>query len=584
MDDSLRSTAEVLADAITLDNRTAVERLLKEGIDPNKLVVRFKERSVPLLTYSILEQRWDTTRCLLDHGAMPDPGMNGGQSGASLLFWAIQQKAPVDLVEAILKRSPKETVHQPYGLTPLHMAAQQGSLDTVRLLVENGARIEDKDEFKATPLHTAAIHGHEDIAFYLIEKGANIWNRDTRGSDILMAAAESGAIQLAKYMLDRGSRINRKNDYGATPLSRAASRKDNRPMLEFLTAKGADINSTNFSNQSIVETTLRYKNEDSFLFLAEKGAALRINSSSDETPLHIATGNGLARAVAFLCDPKHGLSIDARNSSQKTPLHLSIENGHFGIADTLLDAGADINAQNKDGATPLMLAATKPHGREILERLIRRGAKLDLCDNFGRTALAVAVQCENWLNAETLLKHGGDIQDVLKGQKPAIFDEKVLDKSIMIRLMLDHGLEPDILGKSALGVKGRRTFEEWTGRTRISKWDSPFIQSLKKGNLAEILSSHWTEEKKKLELGIFSTVTDCFGNNAFEIIGARGEISVLLAPKYWKNDLAGAQGICDKLPPVYRPQGEEAMKALRTASSLSKLDRILKARRSHPRP
>ena len=66
-------------------------------------------------------------------------------------------------------------------------------------------------------------------------------------------------------------------------------------------------------------------------------------------------------------------------------LHKACFNGHLECAKALLGAGADINKQDNTGWTPLMAAAQK--GKiEVVRELLKRGAKKDLKNIYGKTA------------------------------------------------------------------------------------------------------------------------------------------------------------------------------------------------------
>jgi ankyrin repeat protein len=150
------------------------------------------------------------------------------------------------------------------------------------------------------------------------------------------------------------------------------------------------------------------------------------NSLTDEqgnNSLHNAVLRGKITMVRnILSEDKSG--IDARNSEGLTPLLISVSRLNFGITDMLLRFGADpnlsrpgdgysplhiaavngvnwlgeillehkanINRQNRDGLSSLMLAIQGQH-REFIALLVRQGAALDITDRTGKTALAYAL-------------------------------------------------------------------------------------------------------------------------------------------------------------------------------------------------
>ncbi len=59
--------------------------------------------------------------------------------------------------------------------TPLHLASNNGHLETVKYLVENGAEIEGRQNNNATPLVCAFMNKHNEIVKYLVEKGAQMY-------------------------------------------------------------------------------------------------------------------------------------------------------------------------------------------------------------------------------------------------------------------------------------------------------------------------------------------------------------------------------------------------------------------------
>ena len=107
----------------------------------------------------------------------------------------------------------------PDGITPLHMAAQEGHLDIVRYLVERGADFNQADKWGQTPLHAAAYNGHIEVVRYLIEgKGADFNLADRWNQTPLHLAACYGHTEVVRYLIERGADFNQVDNEGETPL------------------------------------------------------------------------------------------------------------------------------------------------------------------------------------------------------------------------------------------------------------------------------------------------------------------------------------------------------------------------------
>lgn len=113
---------------------------------------------------------------------------------------------------------------------------------------------------------------------------------------------------------------------------------------------------------------------------------------------------------------RKGVDVNAKDGKE-TALGRACDCGYHQIAVVLLENGADVNAGSEFGATPLMLASIHGENAKILELLIDNGADINAKDDFGRTALIYAAGF-------------GDAK--------------------MVRLLLDRGADPDIMGEGLL--------------------------------------------------------------------------------------------------------------------------------------
>lgn len=108
--------------------------------------------------------------------------------------------------------------------------------------------------------------------------------------------------------------------------------------------------------------------------LIERGASasLRSRNTMDNEPLHAACAGQPPRAlVALLLDS--GADVNARQHGGFTPLHESAQNGDAALTELLLARGAEVTATTDDGKTAAQLAQEAGHG-ELADLLRRSGA------------------------------------------------------------------------------------------------------------------------------------------------------------------------------------------------------------------
>ena len=90
----------------------------------------------------------------------------------------------------------------------------------------------------------------------------------------------------------------------------------------------------------------------------------------------------------------------ARDDTHSTPLHIASSKRSAETVDLLIQNGADVNAQNVNGSTPLHVAASSHLALEgtIVRLLLRRGANVDAKDSEGRTPLDIALlEGNSWI-------------------------------------------------------------------------------------------------------------------------------------------------------------------------------------------
>ncbi|WP_353287768.1 ankyrin repeat domain-containing protein [Wolbachia endosymbiont (group B) of Gerris lacustris] len=116
-----------------------------------------------------------------------------------------------------------------------------------------------------------------------------------------------------------------------------------------------------------------------------------------------------------------GASVDAEDKDGNTPFHNAALKGYLTIAQYLVEKGVDVNASNEDGWTPMHGSALKGH-LEVVRFLIEKGANISAENIFGEKPIHCAAKRNNKDIIEVLLRKGASINDADKnGRTPLYF-------------------------------------------------------------------------------------------------------------------------------------------------------------------
>lgn len=330
----------------------------------------------------------DAIKVLLDHGA----NLEAKESwhGETALMWAAAESHP-DAVKMLIAHGadvnarsnlnhwdrqvtsePREKWLPLGNLTPMMFAARQGCLECVKILAEAKADMSAVDPDGISVTLFAIINGHYDVADYLVNHGANVNAADKTGRTALFSAV----------------------DFHIPP-------QDNRPapreidssvpsftLIQDLVAHGANVNA-------------QLKSQQPYRAKLDRGDDTMLTTGA--TPLLRAAKGGDVEAVKFLlehgADPKLATRSGINSLMAAAGLGTKEEDttGRFKTEDEIIQtielcikSGADVNAQDSRGQTALIGAAEKGYDK-VIEYLAGHGAKLDLKDKQGKTALDAAL-------------------------------------------------------------------------------------------------------------------------------------------------------------------------------------------------
>ena len=215
---------------------------------------------------------------------------------------------------------------------PLILAARNGSMAVIRLLLDAGAIIDARSSTRLeTALYCAIFHGHEEAALFLLSAGANP-NLAAADRDFpITLASRMNRLHVVRALIQSRARVDSHDTDNNTALIYAAMR-GSLPAVQALIDAGASDAAGEDDRTALMFAVLE--------------------SSTD----HLDVVKALLRA---------GAPVNTRDDAGETALMLAAEVGNVKAVKRLLKAGADRTLVNKEGKSALVLAREQGHDRVV---------------------------------------------------------------------------------------------------------------------------------------------------------------------------------------------------------------------------
>ena len=342
--------------AATLGQPDILGPLLEAGADPNQTT---GEGETPLMTVSRAGNAAGI-EVLLEHGAEVD-AVEGWRAQTALMWAASANQGAA--AEALIGGGANLHATSSGGYTPLLFAAREGNLDALTALIAAEANPDDALPNGTSALGLAVYNAEYEAAELLLQAGANanadgqgwtplhqvVWTRRPnlgRNPPFPVPLGRLDGLDMARLLVEHGADPNRRQW--------AEPRDGNRNMLDragatafLLAAKAADV--------------------EMMQLLAELGADPNLTTDNGATPMMAAAGVGIWKIgenpgtndealAAVELAWELGNDVNWVDGNGDTALHGAIHRGADGIVRFLHEKGANLDAVNGTGWTPLSIA------------------------------------------------------------------------------------------------------------------------------------------------------------------------------------------------------------------------------------
>ena len=377
-------------------------------------------------------------RLLIEAGANPN---SADPTGDTMLMNAAAVGS-VDAVKALLDAGARiDAVDPVFQQDALMVAVRANHPDTVRLLIERGAKVNTRTRKGTTPewvlptsvpgfghgigivrgglpdrgsraptpgllspLLYAARDGRLEIARMLLDAGADVNLPDANDITPLLVAITNNHPDVARSLIDRGAGINASDWYGRTPLWAAVETRnmdvdnatfengvDRAPfvdLIRLLLERGANANARMKEVPPIRRQFLRVTGSLSWVDLTGQTPFLTAALAGDLTVMRLLLAHGADPRIPTFA----GTTALMAAAGVNWVFDQTYDEGPAALLDAVKlcsELGMDVNAVNSMGLTALHGAANRGSD-DIIRFLVEKGARLDVKDNEGRTPLTWA--------------------------------------------------------------------------------------------------------------------------------------------------------------------------------------------------
>ncbi|XP_068717034.1 serine/threonine-protein phosphatase 6 regulatory ankyrin repeat subunit A-like [Montipora capricornis] len=392
----------------------------------------------------------------------------------------------------------------------LHRASINGQYEEVNTHLKNGANVDERDQFLLTPLHLACWYGYECVVKLLLDHNADVNAVDRFQFTPLQKAERCNHQSIIQLLLDHDAKPSLQQPLSLrTSTKRAFLHTDSHSGFNLLQAAvlqgdyGSVYRASNYLENFVEEMKSQTISNNASIFRGKSAvdilSALDCRKPGhadieklyqrlveiDETlnELHSCAKSGDVEKVIELV-LNDGIDVNVAAKSKITPLLLASPMSSGVLIKTLIDLGADVNAQTAPGKEGPLLFAASSNNYVVTGLLLEHGADVNIQDNEGNSPLLLSFR-QGFFSISQLLVNAGFHTKLRSKARETLLYKTVTQKYVpLFKLLLEN--EADVNKR-----------DRWAGQTPLHKAvtqkDVPLVKLLLE-NKAHVNIREWSGE------------------------------------------------------------------------------------------
>lgn len=333
------------------------------------------------------------------------------------LHWAAS-RGNIEIMEHLLKLGSKTDVEDSHGYTPLNFAAANGQKNTkvYDLCLAHGADLQKEVNHDGANALLLAIGQDNDFTLtnYFISKGLDLNSKDANGNTAFNYAARSGNLAQMKRLQQKGVSFTDQALLMAAQGGRGST--TGTEIFEYLLSLGISPKTTNSKGDNVLHFLVRKPNQaDNIRYFLSKDLNINETNKEGNSAFMIAAANGTPETLTQLLPLVK--NINQANAKGVTALGLAVRSNTVPVVKILLDNGADVSMQDKEGdnLTAYLIQSYNPTrgGINELEQryalLEAKGLNVAKVQGNGNTLYHLAIAKEDLPLLKWVANKGADI-------------------------------------------------------------------------------------------------------------------------------------------------------------------------------